>query len=138
MTADSTLNDLAARAEATAGSDEALFAAVAAVFGPALAASGDRRAVTARDLNSTDVVLHVIAHVLPGWSIRLHGRAFDPDGHWRCSLLPSEARDEAEVIGIAHGPDLSNVLMAALLRVLAYRAGHAGQSGPAARDPAAS
>ncbi|MCX7888272.1 MAG: hypothetical protein N2422_00910 [Rhodobacteraceae bacterium] len=127
MGAATDLRDLAARTETTAGADEALFAEVAAVLAPVLAASGDRTPLRPQDLVSTDFVLHVIAHVLPGWAIRLRGRAFDPDGHWKCSLRPSESRDEAEVIGMSSGPDLSNVLLGSLLRVLAYQAEQASR-----------
>lgn len=84
--------------------------------------------VKAADLSSTDYVLHLIDKVTPGWTIRLKGKALEPDGHWQCSLRPSDGRDEAEFIGHAHGPDLSNALVGALLRVLAYRARRDGPS----------
>lgn len=77
--------------------------------------------VIAADLASTDYVLHLIDKLTPGWTILLKGKAFEKDGHWGCSIRPSETRDEAEFIGHAHGPDLSNALIGALLRVIAYR-----------------
>jgi hypothetical protein len=84
--------------------------------------------VKAADLSSTDYVLHLIDTVTPGWTIRLRGKAMERDGHWQCSLRPTDARDEAEFIGHAHGPDLSNSLVGALLRVLAYQTRRAGAS----------
>lgn len=85
-------------------------------------------AVKAADLASTDYVLHLIDRVMPGWTIHLRGKAIEPDGHWQCSLRPTDARDEAEFIGHASGPDLSNSLVGALLRVLAYETRRAGSS----------
>lgn len=79
-------------------------------------------AVRVDDLASTDYVLHLIDRVTPGWTIRLRGKAMEPDGHWQCSLRPTDTSDDAEFIGHAHGPDLSNALVGALLRVLAFKA----------------
>ncbi len=81
----------------------------------------DATGVTAVDLSSTHRILHLVDGVIPGWTIKLRGKAFEPDGHWTCSLRPSDSSDDAEMIGYAQGPDLSKTLVVALLRVLAYR-----------------
>ncbi len=75
-----------------------------------------------RDISSTDSVLHLVDQAAPGWSIHLDGKAFEPNGHWRCTLRPSDTRDDDEFIATAKGPRLVNVLVAALLRLMARQA----------------
>lgn len=78
------------------------------------------------DLRSADFVLHLVDRALPGWSIHLAGTAYEPNGHWTCQLRPSQTRDDYEFIGHGKGASLANVLIAALLRSLAYlHDGHA-------------
>jgi hypothetical protein len=86
---------------------------------PDLPAQVGAKTVTAADLESTHRVLELVNRVTPGWTIILRGKAFEPDGHWTCSLRPSDINDDAELIGYAKGPDISNTLVATLLRVLA-------------------
>ncbi|MBI1173315.1 hypothetical protein GC209_18160 [bacterium] len=78
------------------------------------------QAVKPEDLGTTHQVLHLVDRVTPGWTIMLRGHAFEPDGHWTCSLRPSDVEDDAEMIGFAQGPELSKTLIVALLRVLAF------------------
>lgn len=114
---------LAVRVEASAGDDRTLATEVASILRPYLLARGiEAGDVVGPNLLSTDFVLKTVARVAPGWSIILHGKASEPDGHWRASIRPSTWRDEAEVIGLASGRDLSNTVLASLLRLLAYRA----------------
>jgi hypothetical protein len=117
-----TLAQLAHSIEKAPGDEKPLAKEIARALQPYLESWGaEEHKMKGRDLLSTDYVLHMIALAAPGWAILLKGKAA-PGGHWTASLRPSEARDEAEVIGHAAGPDLSNTLLASLLRVLAYRA----------------
>lgn len=76
------------------------------------------------DLRSADHVLHLVDRALPGWSIKLSGSAYEPNGHWSCQLRPSQPRDDYEFIGHGKGASLANVLIAAMLRSLAYLHDH--------------
>lgn len=73
---------------------------------------------------SSDAVVRLIDEALPTWSITAEGIANDRNGHWHCYLRRSRGRDNDEMIGIGKGPQLRLALLAALLRVLAYRAQH--------------
>ncbi len=115
------MEGLAARMEASKANEPDLAREVAACFSQFMPATGTQGAVVAADLQSSDQVLHLIDALAPGWSIRLKGKAFEPDGHWSCTLRPSETRDEDEFIGHAKGPHLANAMIGALLRVLAWR-----------------
>ncbi|MEO0703877.1 MAG: hypothetical protein AAFY80_17200 [Pseudomonadota bacterium] len=77
----------------------------------------------AADFESTDRVLALVYDVLPGWTINMKGKAWQPNGHWVCSLRKTSNRDSDELIGIGRGPTLPHSLFAALLRVI-------GQRGP--------
>lgn len=70
------------------------------------------------DLDSTDRILALVYHSLPGWTVSVKGKSWQPNGHWVCSLRKSTARDSDEVIGFGRGPTLPHSLLAALLRVL--------------------
>lgn len=87
--------------------------------------SGERIERTA--FNDTDAVIHLVGRMLPDWTIILQGIARQPNGHWNCHLRQSEDRDNDEVIGSGKGPMLRFSLLAALLRVLAYRVAHASR-----------
>lgn len=115
------LEGLAERLESATANQPGLIEEVAACVSQFLPDTRSQDKVTASDLSSSDDVLHLIDVIAPGWSIRLKGKAFEPDGHWSCTLRPSETRDEDEFIGHAKGPHLANAMMGALLRVLAYR-----------------
>jgi hypothetical protein len=68
-------------------------------------------------VESTDAALHLVARTLPNWSVALSGTAHEPDGRWACTLRPSGARDDEEVIGIGRAPTPPLALLVALLRV---------------------
>jgi hypothetical protein len=82
-------------------------------------ASSDLRPGT---VDSTDAALHLVTRTLPNWSIALTGTASEPDGRWTCTLRPSGARDDEEVIGIGKAPTAALALIAALLRVAVIQA----------------
>lgn len=115
------LEELAEKIEAATALEQSLADTAATVIDTFLQDARKGETVRASDLQSTDSVIHLIDEAAPGWSIRLKGRAFEPNGHWRCSLRSTEARDDDEFIGHAKGPDLSNTLLAAFLRIFAYR-----------------
>lgn len=73
------------------------------------------------DLDSTDRILTLVHHTLPGWTVSVKGKAWVPNGHWTCSLRKTSSRDSDEHIGVGHGPTLPHSLLAALFRVLGQR-----------------
>ena len=81
------------------------------------AAAGDLN-IGREDLDSTDKVLAVIYSVRPGWSVSIRGSATMPNGHWRCTLRKSSARDDDAYLGIGRGPTLPHSLLASLLKAL--------------------
>ncbi|PIV75235.1 MAG: hypothetical protein COW55_06155 [Rhodobacteraceae bacterium CG17_big_fil_post_rev_8_21_14_2_50_65_11] len=68
--------------------------------------------------DASEAVVHVISRCLPGWHIHLTGQASEPDAHWRCSLRASEAHDDDDVVGAAHGPTIPLTLARALWDVV--------------------
>ena len=73
-------------------------------------------------VESADAALHLVGRLLPDWSIALSGTAHAPDGRWTCTLRPSGARDDEEVIGIGRAPTAPLALIVALLRVVTIQA----------------
>lgn len=114
------LHDVARRIEATADLDAATVSFILEQVEKLLARVGIKPQGDWRDISSTDQVLHLVDQAAPGWSIHLDGKAFEPNGHWRCTLRPSDMRDDDEFIATAKGPRLVNVLVAAFLRLLAH------------------
>jgi hypothetical protein len=109
------LQELAERIEAASGPDVDL--AVAALKAMRDALPEVRPGV----VESADMALHLVVRMLPGWSVALEGIAREP-GHWTCTLRPSGARDDEEVIGIGRATTPPLALIAALLRVTIARA----------------
>ncbi|MHA3978307.1 hypothetical protein ACW9UR_11535 [Halovulum sp. GXIMD14794] len=72
-------------------------------------------------INTVDGVLRIVDAAVPGWAIHIEGRAQEPDGHWHCQLRHSNFRDNDEFIGRGRGAVLEHALLAAVLRVYAYR-----------------
>ena len=116
------LNDVARRIEAAADLDTATARLALEQMEKSLTRIGSKPQGNWRDISSTDSVLHLVDQAAPGWSIHLDGKAFEPNGHWRCTLRPSDMRDDDEFIATAKGPRLVNVLVAALLRLMARQA----------------
>lgn len=75
-------------------------------------------------LNETDDAMLIADHAFPNWSVNIHGRANDHDGHWRCTLREDDSRDSDKAIGIGRSPVLSQAVLAAVMRL-------AMQLGPA-------
>ncbi len=115
------LEELAERIEAMTELDGDLAKSVAATLSGFLPDASDKAPLAPSDVTSTDPLLHLVDELAPGWSIHFRGQALEPDGHWHCTLRASDSSDDDEFIGLAKGPNLSNTLTAALMRVIAYR-----------------
>ncbi|MBV2359128.1 hypothetical protein KUH32_05015 [Thalassococcus sp. CAU 1522] len=70
-------------------------------------------------LDTTDGAILVVDRAYPDWTIGIHGRANDKDGHWRCTLRQSDVRDNDLAIGVGRAPVLSRAILAAVLRLSA-------------------
>lgn len=116
------LQKLAKEIESAPAFDGTRLAAAIDMLASRLQTGGGR--IEASEIDTTDGVIHLIDRLLPGWAIDIDGVALAPDGHWHCHLRRTRDRDNDEVIGSGKGPVLRLVLLAALLRVLTYRAAH--------------
>jgi hypothetical protein len=74
-------------------------------------------AAMARLLDHTDGAMHVADLAYPNWSVAVHGRANDRDGHWRCTVREGDVSDNDHVIGTGRSPVLSQAVLAAVLRL---------------------
>lgn len=112
------LLDLADRIEAALTIDEALASdalqELARLDAPA-------KGMTKSDLDSVDRILALIYAVLPGWTVSVKGKTWQPNGHWVCSLRKSSSRDSDEFIGVGNAPTLAHAALGALLRVVGQR-----------------
>lgn len=75
----------------------------------------------AEQIGSTDVALHVVDELFPGWAIRLTGKASEAHGEWVCTLRKSAERDNDEIIGIGQSGVLAQAILAACLRLVALK-----------------
>lgn len=71
----------------------------------------------AERIGVTDTAMHIADHAFPNWIVHIHGRANDKDGHWRCTLRESDARDDDSVIGSGRSPVLAQAVLAATMRL---------------------
>jgi len=69
---------------------------------------------------STDAMLLMVDHGLPGWTIMLSGVASEKDGHWTCTLRNSAGRDNDPFVGIGKCASLPLAILAAFLKALAF------------------
>ncbi len=72
--------------------------------------------------DSTEAVLRLVDHCLPGWTVTLRGTATEPDGHWHCSLRSSGSDDDDAVIGHGNAPTVSAALLRALVATACIKA----------------
>ena len=68
--------------------------------------------------SASDAALHLVDLSCPGWTIQLHGKALEPDGHWRCTLRETSSRDNDAFIGVGTGPTVGHAVLIALLRLV--------------------
>jgi hypothetical protein len=74
-------------------------------------------------LGSTDGVLGLLAEALPSWSVHITGHSATVAGRWTCTIRETGVRDDDELIGVGKAGRLSHAATAALLQVIALRAG---------------
>lgn len=111
---------LAGQIEAAAGLDGAMAATVEAALRasfPDQAAAGQIPEGIAR---SSDLMVALVMAALPGWYFSIHGRA-RPHGPWTCTLRRSDVDDDDEILGTGEAQNLSQAILAAVLRIAAYR-----------------
>lgn len=111
---------LAKRVEAAEALDGALAGAVEAALRatfPDQAAAGQIPDGLAR---SSDLLEALVLAALPGWYFSIHGRA-RAHGPWTCTLRRSDVDDDDEILGTGEACRLSLAMVAAILRVAAYR-----------------
>ncbi len=73
--------------------------------------------ISAQLIATTDGAMGVADDAYPNWTVHIHGRANDRDGHWRCTLRKSDSRDNDAVIGAGRSPVLAQSILAAVLRL---------------------
>ena len=72
-------------------------------------------------VTSTDGLVALVNAALPGWHFSIHGRARPGAGRWTCSLRRSDVLDDDEIVGTGEAVTLSQAVLAAVLRVAAWR-----------------
>ncbi len=117
---DNTLLELADRIEAALTIDEGL--AAEALHQIRTLNASDAGDFTAADLDSTDRILTIVYGSLPGWTVSLKGKTWQPNGHWVCSLRKTSSRDSDEYVGVGRAATMPHALMGAFLRVIGQRA----------------
>lgn len=73
--------------------------------------------LSAQDVSGAEQAIHIADLAFPNWSVNIHGRANEKDGHWRCSLRESDTKDNDAVIGFGRSPVLSQAILAATMRL---------------------
>ena len=115
------LLELAERVEAATAPDSALAAQVMHGLRAALPQEAAAGHLPDGLAQSTDAMLALVNSALPGWHFSIHGRARPAPGSWTCSLRRSDVLDDDEVLGTAKAASLSQAVLAAVLRVAAWR-----------------
>lgn len=72
-------------------------------------------------LRSTDAVLRLVQHFLPGWTMAIEGVADAAHGQWHCTLKPADKDDFDAFLRVGRGALLPYALAAALFSVLSVR-----------------
>ncbi len=65
----------------------------------------------------TDGALLVADDAYPNWTVRIHGRANDRNGHWHCTIRKDGVRDNDAAIGSGRSPVLAQAILASVLRL---------------------
>ena len=71
----------------------------------------------AKLIGTTEMAIHFADQAFPNWSVHIHGRANDKNGHWHCSLRENEGLDNDAVIGSGRSPILAQAILAATMRL---------------------
>lgn len=72
---------------------------------------------TPQRIATTDGAMLITDEAYPNWTVHIHGRANDKNGHWHCTLRESDTRDNDAVIGSGRSPVLAQAILAATLRL---------------------
>lgn len=107
------IDELETRSDLTVADFDGVARAVAFLL-PAVAQSEQN---LSERIGATDTAMHVADQAFPNWSVHIHGRANDKDGHWHCTLRENDQRDNDTVIGSGRSPVLSQAILAATLRL---------------------
>ena len=75
------------------------------------------KTLTAQQISGTDGAIRVADDSYPNWSVHIHGRANDKDGHWNCTLRENDVRDNDAAIGRGRSPVLAQSILAAVLHL---------------------
>ena len=70
---------------------------------------------------SSDGIVELVIGALPGWHFNIHGRARHSPGSWSCSLRRSDLLDDDEILGTGEARSLHQAVLAAVIRVAAWR-----------------
>ncbi len=70
-----------------------------------------------QQIGTTDQAMHIADEAFPNWSVSIHGRANDKDGHWRCTLRKSDRSDSDAAIGSGRSPVLAQAILASVMRL---------------------
>lgn len=76
-----------------------------------------KNATTPQRIETSDGAMLIADAAYPNWTVHIHGRANDRDGHWRCVLRESDTRDSDAAIGSGRSPVLAQAILAATLRL---------------------
>lgn len=93
------------------------FDAVIGAFEFLLPGKAPKNVATPQRIGTTDAAMLIADEAYPNWTVHIHGRANDRDGHWHCTLRESDMRDSDAAIGSGRSPVLSQAVLAATLRL---------------------
>lgn len=70
-----------------------------------------------QQIATADGALLIADAAYPNWSVNIHGRTNDRNGHWRVTLRESDIRDNDGALGVGRSPVLAQAILAAVLRL---------------------
>ncbi|MBY4893876.1 hypothetical protein KUL25_13980 [Rhodobacteraceae bacterium N5(2021)] len=93
------------------------FDAVIGAFAFLLPGKLPEHVATPQRAATTDGAMLIADEAYPNWTVHIHGRANDRDGHWHCTLRESDTRDSDAAIGSGRSAVLAQAILAATLRL---------------------
>ncbi|OAN77316.1 hypothetical protein A8B78_14400 [Jannaschia sp. EhC01] len=93
------------------------FDAVIGAFAFLLPGKLPENVATPQRAATTDGAMLIADEAYPNWTVHIHGRANDRDGHWHCTLRESDTRDSDAAIGSGRSAVLAQAILAATLRL---------------------
>lgn len=107
------INQLETRSDLTVAELDAVIGALDFL----LPGTPSQNAAPPQRIGTTDGAMLIADEAYPNWTVNIHGRANDRDGHWHCTLRESDARDNDAAIGSGRAPVLAQAILAATLRL---------------------